>query len=187
MYVIKTTNKENKLVDRWKNTPFKGKVVRPTAQVMIKNITIDNSSLEKQGVTQLLHNGDYVMLYLSDSVNIEFWKNRLGKKRIFSEDQLLNMKEYNNASHNDNVEYMLSMRKVNNSNISNIPIVGQWAQDGVMIFFEKEGCPAEMIVNDITDAIKRGCLAIVPEEMRIFKDRGCSLIILDKAYGVYHA
>lgn len=123
-------------------------------------------------------------MLLTGGFNLDSWKKRLGQKRIFSEEDLFYMPDYNYIS--NNVGYMLNPSS--NSVFSEFGLIaGSWGSHGIMLLVREEIKSYYQdwsITDQLIDALERGCLAVVPEECRMFSDRGCCLIILDKSYGV---
>ena len=173
-YYKNTLKKASKLISRWDNTPFKGCVLNPYAETLTRKITIRNSEevLQKYRQFQLKDNCDYEMLVVSDHWGIDSWQKKLGKKRIFSENEILYMEDYQN-------------KVIMHSQMQ--PIHGAWAADGFMLLFEnidEQGHSGKKVIGELESAIKRGCLAVVDRESRMFSEAGCCLVILDKSYGV---
>lgn len=172
MFYKKALKKEQQVISRWDNTPFVGFVLSPNAEMFTRKIKIRYSeqAMQKYKQFQLKNECDYEMLVVSDHWGIDYWQQNLGKKRIFCEDEIMIMSDYQNQR------------------VLPAPVHGSWAQDGFMILFEstdEQGHDGKVAINELESAIKRGCLAVVPKEPRIFGDNwGCCLIILDKSYGV---
>lgn len=173
----KLLKEDLKELKRWDKTPFKDYVLNKHIPMFSKKITINNEEIQNKYNKFLLDNDDYTMLVVGSGYYIKCLKDKFGKKRIFNEKEIFYMEDYNDSVIN-NVGYMLSRNKISKC-MSNNDFAGQWDPNGFMILSKKD-----IIIENIEDAIKRSCLAVVPEEPRLFNDRGCCLIILDRAYGV---
>lgn len=171
LYYKNTLKKANKLISRWDNTPFKGCVLNPYTEILTRKITIRNSDeiLQKYRQFQLKDNCDYEMLIVSDHWGIDSWQKKLGKRRIFSEDEILCMEDYQGRR------------------IDPALVHGAWASDGFMVLFESmnnQWHDGKKAITELESAIENGCLAVVDKEPRMFSEAGCCLIVLDKSYGV---
>jgi hypothetical protein len=160
----KLAKKDIEAVSKWKNTPFGEYVLKPSIPIYYRPVTINNDVIKHEYSTLLLDNGDYFLFIASYGFTIDCWKDTLGKKRIFTEKDFFNVADYQLTFTNTRQEFL-----------------GAWASDGFM-FLVKRDIKGENIIASIESAIKNGNLAVVGEERRVFTDRGCCLLILDRAY-----
>ena len=185
----KVLKEEAKILKRWENTPFNDYVLSPNVPVLVKNITINNESISCKYSDFLLADDDYILVLVVEGMCFNTWKSRLGKKRIFTEEDLFYMYDYSNDMSKSSGIVLSNHPKQKGSVIRtrrDTNLAGQWGSDGFMLLIRnnKSSFDCSFIAESITDAIKRGCLAVVPQEPRLFNDRGCCLVILDRAYGV---
>lgn len=181
----KALKEEQKVLSRWKSTPFDGFVLSPNTPVYERKVVINNSSVVRKKYNKfLLDETEYNMLIVARQRDIDYLKEKFGKRRIFSEDEILCMPDYNVDVHK-NIGYAMSASSGNIPISGNGQLAGAWASNGIILLVKSNGFPSgEKVVSDLHSAIRRGCLAVVSEEQRMFRDRGCCLVVLDKAYGV---
>lgn len=177
----KAVNKDSIQMKKWRNTPFKDYILSPSVPILVRKIIIDNSEIKSKHNKFITNNGEYTLLLVNSENNIEIFKDIIGKKRKFNEETFFNMADYDRDTMNRNTGYFLNGRPTM-PHLTENAIAGQWARDGFMILVSKRLEDEKHIVQSIVDAIHRGDLAIVYSERRVFKDKGCGLIILDRAY-----
>lgn len=175
---IITKRNMDKKVNRWKNTPFCGFIIRPNKRIYVKRITVDNSGI--RGYRKFMLDDDKYILIKIPCINgeIDMLKNMYGNKRKFNEHDLLHMDEYQCDLDIDRIiSDGRGDRKITQPN----ELCGMWGEDGITILI-KDNNKYCCIDNDIQSAIKRGSMALVLEEQRLFNDGRCCLIDLDTVY-----
>lgn len=168
--VNKKVNKDKVLMGRWKNTPFCDDILMPSMPYYRREITIKNDDLKGEYHTFLLDDGDYTLLSLAPHFTLQ---KKLGMRKIFSEGEFFYLPDYQNYRHNLGYYFYANNQKVRTGE----DVTGTWADDGVIMFFKSNA-----IVDSFCEALKAGNIALVKEEKRLFKDRGCCFINLEAAY-----
>ena len=156
-----------KAAKRWERTPFAGYVFAPSAQIFTRKIIIDNSDVPANFPVRQLRDGKYIMFALNGSVYSapSYYSQCLGNAHKFSEDKLFPMRDYNPS------------RKT----FMKGEFAASWASGGFMLLLSEEMAdPAEGIIRSLTEALMRNTLACVPNHP-LFRNRGCILVVLDKA------
>ena len=175
---IEKRQKANKMaLKRWENTPFNGYVLLPSVQYFTHKIIINNDSIKDKYNVFLTDNSNYTMLYIGNGIDNEYWHKKFGNKRTLTEKDIFYMEDYQSTLLNTG--YILAGRPRVGEMQQSKTLIGQWAGSdrGIMILMKNDD-----YIQDIISALKRGSIAVVPEERRLFKDRGCCLIDLDAAY-----
>lgn len=189
-YLKKLSLKDNKklykngflLTNKYKNTPFSKCILRGNIEYIRREIIIDNTELiESQKYSKyLLFNGNYTMFKVSSEVGLEAFKEKYGQRRKFSEEELLDMSDYN-IDMSYNMGYQLAGAANCHMNQS---VVGSWGSDGFIVFIPKMIYLEEMknLADDFENSLKTGSLALCDGYAGLFKDRGLSFVMLDKCY-----
>lgn len=169
---------------RWANTPFGNNIISPVARVFQREIIIDNTGIQGLHSNFLTTNGKYTLLGLGDGYTKGYWHKKFGNRRKFTEEDFFYMPDYSRSTRVNNIGFMIALGSgaVNYKNIGNNGnFAGAWGDNGIILLIRQDmgNC-----ANGIVQAIKNGNLAIVEQEGRIMKDRGCILIDLKAAYGV---
>lgn len=168
--VNRRVNKDKVLMGRWKNTPFCDDILMPSMPYYRREITIKNDDLKGEYNTFLLDDENYTLLALAPHFTLQ---KKLGMRKIFNEGEFFNLEDYQKYMHNLGYHFYANNQNV----VTGADITGTWSADGVIMFF-KNG----LIVDSFCEALKSGNIALVKEEKRLFKDRGCCFINLDAAY-----
>lgn len=96
------------------------------------------------------------------------------------------MQDYNNRS--GNIGKMLNELKYgkDSTKLSKavIPICGTWMEGGkhISILINNDILGDMNIGEQLISAVRAGNIAIVPEQPKLFKDRGCIIVNMDVAY-----
>lgn len=169
-------------IAKWKNTPYKNLVLLPSTQYTYKNIEIRNSNIANKYDTFLLQDGEYELLLLHTFMEGMRLKEKLGKRRIFSEEDLFYMPDYNDSIQN-NIGYQLNKHIVAQIKEPEVHLAGSWdGTHGVLIIYKKDKNNSNNSLEKLIKALEKGNLAITDYEGRMFKLKGCSLIDLEAAY-----
>lgn len=185
--VLRKVEKRRKVAEkdlkRWKNTPFDGCVCLSTVPYLKRKVIIDNSSIRDKYSRFITMDGEYTLLYIGSHLNKNSWHKRFGDRRKFSEEELFYMQDYNHTGVNTGVflAQMMGTFPSFQSNGGTHMIAGSWADDGVLLM-TCDAYVSESIIDSVIKALESGNLAIVDNESRLFKDRGCCLIDLESAY-----
>lgn len=165
---------------KWGRTPFGNYIISPVANIFKREIIIDNTEIQKLHSKFLTCNGKYTLLNLGDVYTKEYWHKKFGNRKKFTEEDFLYMGDYSIATNSDNFGLQLARARGQDLGVNNqAKFAGAWGDNGILLLINKDmGKCAEQII----DAIVSGNLAIVYQESRLMKDRGCILIDLDKAY-----
>lgn len=183
----KIQKKSEALMQRFKNTPFGNYILHPYTQVYIRNIRINNKKLREQNKYNkyLLKDTDYIMIDIEDGICMYYTKKNFANKKVFTEEDIFYMGDYNcDTSCNPGLQLSGQQRNLREYECERIGILGAWGSHGIRIMIDKRLGQAEEIAKSIEEALKRGALAIVYQEPRLFRDRGCGIVIVDRAYGV---
>lgn len=162
-------------MQRWKNTPFCTCMLRSSLPVYRREIIINNEPISDKFSKFILVDGEYSLLVLNPMVDFEYWERQYGTKRTFTEGHFFNCNDYQNF--NNNMGYIMDVARGRKLNDTTIRAAGTWGEDGAMIFFQDRN-----IADSFCEALKAGNMALVAQENRILKDRGCCFINLDSAY-----
>jgi hypothetical protein len=161
----KLVNKDIQEVSKWKNTPFAEYVLKPSAPMYYRPVTIDNTEIQKEYTNFLLDKGDYFLFMVSKQSNIDRLKERLGNKRKFSEKDMFYMLDY--------------QPNTGTSSVSNFYFAAAWDSSGFELLI-KRGIRGEQVIGLLESAIKGGNLAIIPEAEAMFNTgKGCFLVLLN--------
>lgn len=152
-------------------TPFQHRVLSSSIPLLVRSIKIDNSALKSRGQynTFLTSDGEYTLVVATPNINR--WKTMLSRRRVFSEDELLYMDDYQQSTLRNNLGYCLNGRP---SGYSNHDFVRAWDNNGFLILFRDKD-----IAKQFVSAINRGVVGVVPEFPWLFGDRGCCFVVLD--------
>lgn len=173
---------QNKVVARWDNTPFKDKVLYPCTIYTKREVIIDNTGIQNKYNRFLTNNGNYTLLYLG--LTPESWRKHHGDRRKFTEEELLYMSDYN-TDMSVNIGFMTKGRnKIVKDNIG-FAAAWQGGMHEIMLLVSSEVESTKHIVEGIISAIKKGSLAVVQEEGRLFSDRGLILLDLENCYNSF--
>lgn len=178
MQLKRKISAQNKIIKRWDNTPFKDFVLYPCTIYVRREIIIDNTNIQNKYNRFLTKNGNYTLLYIGETT--DNWRKHYGDRRKFAEDELLYMRDYN-TDMSINPGFMMNSK---NSLLTQADFAAAWQgrSSNIMILVNNEIESNKHIIDGIIDAIKKGSLAIVGEEHRIFSDRGLILLDLDNCY-----
>lgn len=155
-----------KAAKKWAKTPLAGYVFAPSSQVFMRKIIVDNSECDAKYPIRQLQDGKYILFSMTGAAYAapNYWHRRLGLARKFPEDKLLYMPDYNPCR-----RYFQPGE-----------FGAAWAHDGLMLLLSETAIyNAAVIVEQLTEAIKRNVLACVPQHPA-FKLHGCTLVVLDK-------
>jgi len=179
----KEIKKEEKIMQRYKNTPYGEYTISCSIEPFIRKIIIDNSKLKRESVYRnyLLNDGGYTLVILDNSLHTDYWANKIENKRKFCEGNFFYMEDYNNGVKN-NPGYILRGKGANKFTSGNVQFAAAWGSSGLILLIDRQSDDTYNISESIEKAIKSGSLAIVPEQSKLFNDRGCCLILLDEAY-----
>lgn len=168
------------LTYKYKKTPFSKCILRGNIDYIRKEIIIDNDILieSKKYSCFLLSNGNYTMFKVSSEMCLQAFREKYGQKRKFTEEELLDMSDYN-IDMSFNMGFQLS----GGHSIINSCIIGSWGSDGFTIFIPKMYSDyIKNLADDFENSLKTGSLAICNGNTGLFKDRGLSFVMLDKCY-----
>lgn len=169
-------HKEEKLMSKWKNTPFGNSVFAPNTSVLVRKIIIADGS-------SLLKPGSYTYLCLASYSQIQGEKEGLGNKRKFDESYFISPEDYRTAFA---CKYTGSIGYIRDNKYSTVDhsFISGWDSRGLFFLISDE-LGSTSIASSITSALSAGNLALVTEEFRVMGGiTGCILIDLAKAYGV---
>ena len=160
---------------KYKHTPFKRHIINPQIPLIEREITIDNTRIKttySKYKKFLLKDGQTYTQVVTATAS--YLLNRYKEaKTTCAESDVLYMPDY--QSNNFNTGWILNGSPPEPKYDE---FAGAWDNsNGFMILFEDPE-----IANEFIAAIRRGVVAMVNEERRLFKDRGLSFIVLDKAY-----
>lgn len=177
--------KSNKLLQRWDNTPYKGKVLFSLTPYLRKEIIIDNTQIQSKYSTFILDNDEYTLLILG-RVDNDSWHRRFGNRRKFSEEELLSMSEY--QGHRNNMQGEFGGNTLGSGTLGNGSFVGSWQYNGDNILIlekrlkEYAFSTTVGVVDSIINTLESGNLGLSCDERRLFKTRGLQLVDLEVAY-----
>ena len=172
----KQLKKNEKIVSRWKNTPYVGHVFFPTTPTWLKMVVIDNSEVRTKYKNVILDDGHYYLLVIGTGFTSEYWEKKFGTKKTVSEKDLFMIEDYQGLCRNTG--YLLNngqgLKQENN-------FAASWSlsDNTIMILLPEQ---KKSYLEDIVKALKEGNLGCIQQEPRMFKDRGCCLIDLEAAY-----
>jgi hypothetical protein len=170
---FKKLNKQDaSALAKYKSTPYADYVLKPSVPIYYRPVTINNEGIRNKYLHYLLDDGDYFFFMVSTGFIIEAWKQKLDKRRIFTEDEFFYMNDYQPLTN--------GVLTINKSGFA-----GAWDKDGFEILIKRD-IRGEQIVGLLESTIRCGNLAVVSEEKMVFKDKGCCLLLLDKAYTRLH-
>lgn len=138
-----------------------------------RKVRIDNSELRKNNKVCQLVDGDYICLFINIDVNIV--KQRLGRKRIFSEDAFLHTQKYDVTQYYER-EYMQYYDIYDRHVFQSLEGFGSaWGRNAsyltiVMPYYN------EWVIDQLIDSIKKGEIAFVQEEPSLFNNIGGLLV-----------
>lgn len=174
--IKKQTKQGERIISRWRLTPFNGHVFIPSVNTMLKMIVINNEEVRRKYSTVLLDDGHYYLLSIGRGLTPEIWEKKFGSKKTVSESDIFYMPDYQGLYRNTGFILNNGQQMIQGRNFG-----ASWAlcSSYMMIVLPAE---QKSYLEDIQLALKAGNLACVQSEPRMFKDRGCCLINLEKAY-----
>lgn len=164
----KVAKEDEKKLRLTMNCPFAGYVVKSSANVYTRTIMVDNTDIMGKYTRFHLLNGKYDLFLMSYGPYFTHYADRFKNRKVMSEDEIFYMPDYN--------QDLIAM-----TSSQPLDFAGAWDARGVMILFKHDDDKPDL-AEDLADCVKRGYLAMVSGEQRMFKDRGCCLIELDRAY-----
>lgn len=168
--VRKKLKSDKLLADVWKDTPFKNSMLMASMPFVKREITIDNDVLKDKFKTLLLSDGDYTMIALAPHFTFQC---KIGMRRKFNECEFFDCNDFQRYTSNIGYHFHAERLEVQ----PGAEVTAAWSESGIILFFKDA-----IIANLFCSALRAGSLALVEQENRLFKDRGCCFINLQAAY-----
>jgi len=179
--VSRQDKQDFKKMQCWRNTPYGNNILHPRVEIYKRNIEIRHNDRDLSD--RILNDAEYIMLLMGAEYPMDMYKRYIGQKRIFSESDLMDMKDYSKRGMQSNSREKFCAL-VDAINRRENYLRGSWGSYGgmMMIMLQRDNISERLIVPTIEKSLKCGSLALIDSEPRLFKQRGCILICLDEAY-----
>lgn len=181
-------NKALRLKERWKNCPYYEYMISANVNMFRREIIIDNSAPDYPYQNRLLANGNYTYMEIGYNFSPDSWKKKFGARRKFKESELIYAQDYNNSSIINRTNPGLFYHALKYGEVpsihQDIPVSGTWMSGGnyISLFINNDSLKGADVANQLENIIRSGNLAVVPEQEKLFSDRGCILMNLDAMY-----
>lgn len=164
--------RQSRILDKNGLGVFKDYRVNPNVCFKHRRIRVDRRPEEvNDGKLHMFEGGkEYDLCFISDYLQMERIEKNIGLRRVFYEDELLYLPDY------QNMRFRPEMSGY---------IVGDWglgySSAGIMFAIRTDGfIDSKLLVDQVQYSLKSGYLALVNNTCGIFRDRGLGLVFLDK-------
>lgn len=179
----KKVRADNRKMNKFRSTPFKNCIVRPSTRYIRREIIINNDELKNRYCSLMLENTNYTLLVFGSRGILDVYGKKLEGKRKFSEADFMYVPDYN-LGLSPNIGAILSgkstCKDIGIGTISTV-LSSSWDNTGFLIFIKKDSIYSS-IPDNIENNLKAGGLALVSETAGLFRDRGLGLVFLDNMY-----
>lgn len=177
--INKKINKEKKAIyKKWGNSEFMGYIVLPSVNYLRREIIIDNTEIRDKYRNFQTVDGEYTLLWIGNNWTSDVWNKKWGNRRKFREDELLYMPDYQSSL----IRPDFTLNGERKPELSSL-ICGAWSSgDGNVMILVRKIKARVNIVERLTNALKRGDLAILPDLQGVFKEHGCLLVNLQSLH-----
>lgn len=165
-----------KIVKRFESCPYADYMLPNYTLCVKRSVRINNLDVKKQYRTCQLVDGDYICLWINMSE--DYIQKKMDRKRVFGEDSFLYMPDYQGSSNAVMLWNDIGRKQIKQDS----KVFGSvWGDNGayIILLMPKE---YEWIVDELIEYIKKGVVAFVPEEQRLFHDRGGILVNVESVY-----